>query len=278
MQKTTPFFSHQLQLFHLRNKNEVFEVGVLSIASRSCSMKTTGLKSCLLLFFILLTGVSTSAQKGELSRAKISFSETMWDFGYVPKTGRVSHTYQIKNIGQDTLIIVKVRTSCGCATTPLSKQRLAPNETADMKVIFNPTKIVVGETTKKLQVISNDPNNPFAEVQFTAKIEKSNSLVKITPTGINFDTVSQGTEDVRTLTIENISGEKLSMQLIEGPGDNVDLDLESKSLKPGESIQITLKLKKEAASGNLHTSLTLDFEGSKIARVSIPISGVVVSK
>lgn len=241
-------------------------------------MKNPCLKSSLVLFFILLTAVSASAQKGELSRAKISFSETMWDFGYVPKTGRVSHTYQIKNIGQDTLIIVKVRTTCGCTTAPLSKQRIAPNQTADMKVIFNPTKIVVGETTKKVQVISNDPANPFAEVQFTAKIGKSNSLVKLTPTGINFDTVSQGTEDVRTLTIENISGEKLSIKLIEGPGENIDLDLESKSLKPGESIQITLKLKKEAASGNLHTSLTLDFEDSKIARVSIPIHGVVISK
>jgi hypothetical protein len=256
-------------------------------------MKNPCLKSSLVLFFILLTAVSVSAQKGELSRAKISlsdsqkgelsrakisFSETMWDFGYVPKTGRVSHTYQIKNIGPDTLIIVKVRTTCGCTTAPLSKQRVAPNQTADMKVIFNPTKIVVGETTKKLQVISNDPVNPFAEVQFTAKIGKSNSLIKFTPTEINFDTVSQGTEDVRTLTIENISREKLSIKLIEGPGENIDLDLESKSLKPGESIQITLKLKKEATSGNLHTSLTLDFEGSKIARVSIPIEAVIVQK
>ncbi len=241
-------------------------------------MKNPGLKSYLVLFFILLPAVSTSAQKGELSQAKISFSEHMWDFGYVPKTGRVSHTYLIKNIGQDTLIIVKVRTTCGCTTTPLSKQRVAPNETTEMKVIFDPRKIREGETTKKLQVISTDPNNPFAEVQFTAKIGKSNSLVKLTPTELNFDTVSQGTEDKRTLTIKNISGEELSVDLIEGPGENVDMDLESKTLNPGESIQITLKLKKEATSGNLHTSLTLDFEGSKIVRVSIPISGVVISE
>jgi len=241
-------------------------------------MKNSCLRSCFVLFFILLTAISTSAEKGELSRAKISFSETMWDFGYVPKTGSVSHTYKIKNIGQDTLIIVKVRTTCGCTTTPLSKQRLAPNETADMKVVFDPRKIVVGETTKKLQVISDDPNNPFTEVQFTAKIGKSNSLVKITPTAINFDTVSQGTEDEKSITIENISKEKLSVELIEGPGDNVDLDLEAGSLEPGESIQITLKLKREAILGNLHTSLTLDFEGSKIARVSIPIGGVIVSE
>jgi len=241
-------------------------------------MKIACFKNCLVLLFIMITAVSASAQKGELSRAKISFSETMWDFGCVPKSGRVSHTYQIKNIGEDTLIIVKVRTSCGCATVPLSKQRIAPNETADMKVFFNPRKIRVGETRKKLQVISNDSSNPFTEVQFTAKIGMSSSLVKIIPSGINFDTISQGIEDEKSITIENISGEKLSMELIEGPGENVDLDLESKSLKPGESIQITLKLKKEAISGNLHTSLTLDFEGSKIARVSIPISGVIVSK
>ena len=251
---------------------------LLSIASRSCSMKTACLKSCLVLFIILLTAMFTSAQKGEPSRAKISFSETMWDFGYVPKTGKVSHTYLVKNIGEDTLIIVKVRTSCGCTTAPLSKQRIAPHETAEMKVIFDPRKIKIGETTKRLQVISNDPNNPFADVQFTAKIGRSNSLVKLTPTEINFDTVAQGTEDVRTITIENISGEKLSVELIEVPGENIELDLESTSLKPSESVQISLKLKNEATSGNFHTSLTLDFEGSKIARVSIPISGVVVSK
>jgi hypothetical protein len=252
------------------------EMRLLSIASRSCSMKTACLKSCLVLFIILLTAMFTSAQKGEPSRAKISFSETMWDFGYVPKTGKVSHTYLVKNIGEDTLIIVKVRTSCGCTTAPLSKQRIAPHETAEMKVIFDPRKIKIGETTKRLQVISNDPNNPFADVQFTAKIGRSNSLVKLTPTEINFDTVAQGTEDVRT--IENISGEKLSMELIEVPGETIQLDLENTSLKPGESVQINLKLKNEATSGNFHTSLTLDFEGSKIARVSIPISGVVVSK
>ncbi|KPL01114.1 MAG: hypothetical protein AMJ91_01525 [candidate division Zixibacteria bacterium SM23_73_3] len=241
-------------------------------------MKSSCLKSCFVLFFILLTSVYTSAQKGELSQARISFSETMWNFGYVPKTGKVIHTYQIKNIGQDTLVIVKVRTSCGCASAPLSKQRIAPDETAKMKVIFDPRKIRVGETIKRLHVISNDPNNPFADVQFTAKIGKRNSLVKLTPTEINFDTIAQGIEDVRTVTVENISGEELFMELIEGPGDNVELDFESRILKPGESTKINLKLKKGATSGNLQTSLTLDFEGSRIARVSIPIGGVVVSK
>lgn len=218
------------------------------------------------------------AQEGEPCRAKISFSETVWDFGYVPKTGRVVHTYQIKNVGEDTLIIVKVRTTCGCTTAPLSKQRLAPDETAELDVVFNPAKVKVGKTTKRVQVMSNDPNKPFAEVQFKAKIGKSNSLAKITPASISFDTVSQGTESVRTLTIENISGEKLSMTKAEGPAEGIHLDLEEKALEPGETLQATLMWNGGVAPGNLHTSLSLDFECSKAARVSIPIKAVIVEK
>jgi hypothetical protein len=235
-------------------------------------------KSGLVLLTILLATVSSFAQTQELSGGKISFSETMWDFGHVPKTGIVSHTYLIKNIGQDTLIIVKVRPTCGCTTTPLSHERLAPNQTTEMKIFYDPRKILTGEAVKKLQIISSDPSNPIAEVQFSAKTGINSSLVKLTPTEINFDTVVLGAEDFKTLTIENISGEKLSLQVIEGPGENVDLNIGSKTLRPAESLQITLKLKKGVALGDLHTSFTLEFEGSKTSRVSIPIFGVIASK
>lgn len=241
-------------------------------------MRKLNSKSLRAALSILLLSVMVYAQQQGLSGGKISFSETMWDFGYVPKTGIVSHTYSIKNIGPDTLSIVKVRTSCGCTTTPLSQQRLAPNQTTEMKVLYDPRKILPGEGIKKLQVISSDPTNPIAEVQFSAKTGMSSSLVKLTPTEIDFDTVALGAENLKSLTIENISGEKIAMQVIEGPGENVDLIAGNKILKPGESVQITLKLKRATTLGNLQTSLTLDFEGSKISRVSIPIFGVIVSQ
>lgn len=241
-------------------------------------MKIPCFNGFIVLSFILFVATSTSAQERELSRAKISFSETIWDFGYVPKGGKVSHTYQIKNLGEDTLIIAKVRTTCGCTTVPLPKQRIAPNETADMKAIFSPGKIKVGETTKKLRVVSNDPINPFAEVQFTAKIGLTNSLVKITPLEITFDSISREAEAEKYVTIENISGDKLSVKLIEGPGDYVEMDLKNDYLNPEQIIQIPLRLKKEATLGQLNTSVTLDFESSRIVRVSIPISAEIIPK
>ena len=249
------------------------------MASRTRFCETSLLKTGMVAICVLFATLPTLAQKGELSRARISFSETMWDFGYVPKTGKVIHTYKIKNIGQDTLFIGKVRTTCGCTTTPLSKERIAPDETTDMKVLFDPEKLMTGDRTKrKLQVVSNDPMKPIAEVQFTAKLGRANSLVKVYPAGIDFDTVSQDAGATRTLMLENISGEKLSMELIEGPGEYVDIELPGNSLDPGEKVQITLRLKEGASLGNLYTSVTLDFECSKIVRVSIPIAAVVAEE
>ncbi len=249
------------------------------MASRTRFCETSLLKTGMVAICVLFATLPTLAQKGELSRARISFSETMWDFGYVPKTGKVIHTYKIKNIGQDTLFIGKVRTSCGCTTTPLSKERIAPDETTDMKVLFDPEKLMAGDRTKrKLQVVSNDPMKPIAEVQFTAKLGRANSLVKVYPVGIDFDTVSQDAGATRTVMLENISGEKLSMELIEGPGEYVDIELPGNSLDPGEKVQITLRLKEGASLGNLYTSVTLDFECSKIVRVSIPIAAVVAEE
>ncbi len=256
-------------------------------------MKVLRIENHLIAFSVLLIGASafgqqlmpiqtkltaSEAEEAEASRAKISFSETMWDFGYVPKTGKVVHTYQIKNVGEDTLVIAKVRTTCGCTNAPLSKQELAPNETAELSVIFDPNKVKVGQTTKRVQVISNDPNNPFAEVAFTAKIGTSSSLVKITPASIDFDSVSPGSQQVKTLIIENVSGERLSMKKVEGPGSNFSLDLEDGILEPGESVQAALALKDDLTSGILQTSLTLAFECSKAARISIPIGAFVVEE
>jgi len=39
---------------------------------------------------------------------RISFSEVSWDFGITPINSRISHVFWIKNIGGDTLRIIKV--------------------------------------------------------------------------------------------------------------------------------------------------------------------------
>jgi hypothetical protein len=220
------------------------------------------------------------AQQENLSKARIFLPDTRWDYGYVPKGSTVSHMFQIKNIGEDTLIIVRVRPGCGCTTVPLFKDRLAPKETADVEVIFDSEKIRTGKTTKGIQIISNDPTKPFEDLNFTASVGETNSLVKLVPEEVFFDTIRQEQEKEvkRSVTLENISQEKLSVELIERPKDFVELSMEKHSLKPGEKTQITLGLKKNAPQGSFRSSFTLDFQNSKMVRITVPIHGVVTTK
>jgi hypothetical protein len=218
------------------------------------------------------------AQNENLSRARIFLPNTRWDFGYVSKGGSVSHIFQVKNIGEDTLIIVRVRPGCGCTTVPLFKDRLAPDETADLEVIFDSEKIRPGKTSKSIQITSSDPTKPFEELHFTANVGDTNSLVKLIPEQIYFDTIRHGKETKRTLTVENISQEKLSVELVDVSTDFVDLNIQRHSLKPGEKSEITLELKKNAPEGSFRASFTLDFENSKMARVTVPVYGVVLTK
>ncbi len=241
-------------------------------------MKRLRAKSLILLgaLFLILYAL-VWGQKEKLSRARIFLPDTRWDFGYVPEGGSVSHTFQVKNIGEDTLIIARVRPGCACTMAPLTKDRLAPGETGELEVIFDSEKIREGKTTKNVQITSNDPTKPFQDLQFTARVRETNSLVKLTPEEVRFDTIVQKSEAERRLTVENVSGEKLSIELIDGPKEFVKAKLEKSSLKPGEKAEIILELKKDAPPGSFRTSFTLDFQNSKMVRVTVPVNGAVAA-
>ncbi len=46
-----------------------------------------------------------------VSKAKIFIANSSWDWGYTPKGIKLSHIYQIKNMGEDTLRIANVAPS-----------------------------------------------------------------------------------------------------------------------------------------------------------------------
>jgi hypothetical protein len=234
----------------------------------------------LMFFGFLFFGISVLvwAQEENLSKARIFLPEVRWNFGYLPQGGTVSHIFQVKNIGEDTLLIIRVRPGCGCTTVPLFKDRLAPKETADLEVIFDSDKIRPGKTSKSIQIISSDPTKPIEELHYTANVRDTNSLVKLTPEQIYFDTLPQGNQAKRTFFVENISPENLSVKLVEEPNGFVDVNVPRRSLKPGEKMEITLGLKKNVPAGSFRTTVTLDFENSKMVRVTIPVSGMMMTK
>lgn len=98
------------------------------------------------------------------SPGRIELSTTNFDFGTISNRKAVSQAFTVRNTGQGELSIVGVSTSCGCTTAQIDKQQLAPGETAQLTVTFDPQvhNGATGEFVRVVYVRSDDPDTPEA--------------------------------------------------------------------------------------------------------------------
>jgi rhodanese-related sulfurtransferase len=71
----------------------------------------------------------------------------------------VTHTFVVTNVGDETLSIASVRTSCGCTTAALTRRDLAPGESVNVDATVN-TAGFTGTVTRTITLHSNDPDHP----------------------------------------------------------------------------------------------------------------------
>lgn len=122
----------------------------------------------LLMAATCLSGCSDIAAKFQ-PRPVIKITPASVDVGTVAEGVEVSTTLSVKNEGNAELVIHEAKSSCGCTTADLSKNKLAPNETMPLKVIVD-TTMKQGDVTKNMDVSSNDPANPIVQVPITMHV------------------------------------------------------------------------------------------------------------
>lgn len=104
---------------------------------------------------ILLATGSVSAQ------AVISADQATHDFGEIKETdGKVTHSFEIKNTGDQPLVITRVIASCGCTTPEWTKEPIAVGKTGNIQITFDPANRP-GPFTKTISVYSNGKTGSF---------------------------------------------------------------------------------------------------------------------
>jgi Protein of unknown function (DUF1573) len=81
----------------------------------------------------------------------------VYDFGSMDQNDAVSHTFLLKNVGDQNLEITRTRSTCGCTVAKPSKDLLGVGEVSEIVVTFNSGRRQ-GQQTKKVTVYTNDPN------------------------------------------------------------------------------------------------------------------------
>ena len=120
----------------------------------------------LALLALLLPTLCLAQAQGQ---PRLSLPEPAYDFGRIPPSQKVSHQFKAINTGNAPLTITQLNAGCGCTSSVLGRQTLAPGESTELEVTFNPAGLR-GMAQKTVQVLSDDPVDPSQVLSFQADV------------------------------------------------------------------------------------------------------------
>lgn len=101
---------------------------------------------------------------------QIKFTTQQQDFGTVRQTDpQVTLTYEFTNTGDEPLVIISAKASCGCTTPQYPDAPIAPGQKGAITLKFNP-RAQFGEIHKSVTVRTNDPKHKKLTLRLTGVV------------------------------------------------------------------------------------------------------------
>lgn len=99
----------------------------------------------------------------------IKFEKREHDFGTMKQDTLATATFNFKNTGDSILKIERIKSSCGCTSTLLSKDELNPGEQGTLEITFD-SGDYNGEIIRTIQVFTNDPDRKVVKLKIRANV------------------------------------------------------------------------------------------------------------
>lgn len=167
--------------------------------------------SALVLLFILAQPVFAESEKAQeeagvspppaAGKARIEVLEPDHDFGAVRQgdVKSISHTWALKNIGEENLLLTKVKPSCGCTAAVASATEIAPGATATVQATLNP-KGKFGSQSISVRVSTNDPTHSTQVLRLSGTIL---SGWRVLPVHLDFARVGKAETVTKEVTVSS---------------------------------------------------------------------------
>jgi hypothetical protein len=156
-------------------------------------------RRCVLTAVVLAWSVATISLAGPT----LDCSVPHHDFGVVWDRNIVSHQFKVRNIGDEALLITKVRSDCGCTTAHLRKKQLSPGEQMDIDVQFSLAGLS-SVKQKTIYVYSNDSGQPCYKLTLAATIRRS---IELSSEELTFSALQKEVETEKKVHIRFTSSE-----------------------------------------------------------------------
>ena len=98
---------------------------------------------------------------------EIWFEEYLHEYGEIAEDSDGSWSFLFKNLGEDAIVINRVRSTCGCTVPSWPKQPIEPGASGEITVIYNTA--TAGSFFKSIYVYSSAANSPV-KLQVKGKV------------------------------------------------------------------------------------------------------------
>jgi len=227
--------------------------------------------------FVLGVAVLLSVSGFALAGPADMFDEKEKDFGVSPKGTVLVHYFRFTNNTKNTVTLGQPRVSCGCVTPALSKNQLAPGETAAVIAYMDTRRIPQAGVTKTVIVYVPFQSPTFEEVALKVTTVTRDDLL-MSPDTLALGTVTKGKGAKATTKVTFTSDANWEIKKASSTGAYVipEFKLASRS---GTMVtyEVTATLDKDCPAGNWMSDIYLETSNAAVAKLRIPVTVNVVT-
>jgi len=227
--------------------------------------------------FVLGIAALLSASGFALAGPADLFDEKEKDFGVSPKGTVLVHYFRFTNTTKNTITLGQPRVSCGCVTPALTKNQLAPGETAAVIAYMDTRRIPQAGVTKSVFVYVPFNSPTFEEVSLKVTTVTRDDLL-MSPDTLALGTVTKGKGGKTTTKVTFTSDANWEIKKASSTGAYVVPEFKLAS-RNGTMVtyEVTAALDKDCPAGNWTSDIYLETSNAAVAKLRVPVTVNVVA-
>jgi len=207
--------------------------------------------------------------------AKKMFPVTSHNFGTVAKGSKTEYRFEFRNLYQEDLHVVGVRTSCGCTSPEVTKRDLKTHETAEVVATFN-TRTFLGQHGATVTITFDKPY--YAEVQLRVAGHIRGD-VSFEPPFVDLGNVDLGKGAERKVRITRVGTTPWEIADVRSANPNFEVVLSQPLKTSAQTVyDLTMRLKPDAPAGYVKGQLMLVTDDPRAPQIPMDVEGRVVAE
>ncbi len=184
----------------------------------------------------MLALAASLAAGAAVAAPRIACDDPVYNFGRLPADGpETTHTFTLRNEGDDPLELGEIISGCGCAIVRLEHRILMPGATTTLEIRLN-LRGRAGRLEKEVAVRSNDPRAPVLRLFIRGDIE---SAFDLSPTAAMFGAIPPAAAATQSVDLVFHGGDGARVTNV--TADAAWLTVSAAEVEPGRRWRLTVR-------------------------------------